>query len=277
MKQEKPQQITQIDLAKLRKDLQTIMDEIDSTPAGVWAALGAGKVVNGCKGKEAWAAWANPTAKHPLRNFQLIMKEKPEGEVTSPRPKPLELLKELIKMISEGREGDGLVKRAGEIADLIKYEPPDWKMHRLTIHISDGAKRSASTLCGFSGYSLPAGWAKLGEPPTCEECLALQKKEPKHPQVVAMEKTLAATAAVNGAKLVHETIPGGPKVLEVAIPGEFSTDPPRLKYYVCVGDQKHPHPALNVAKAACDQMLEQQGAAHVHLSKGSGTRLESTR
>jgi hypothetical protein len=35
MKQGKPQQIKQIDLAKLRKDLQTIMDEIDGTPAGV--------------------------------------------------------------------------------------------------------------------------------------------------------------------------------------------------------------------------------------------------
>jgi hypothetical protein len=35
MKQEAEQQITQIDLAKLHKDLQTIMDEIDSTPAAV--------------------------------------------------------------------------------------------------------------------------------------------------------------------------------------------------------------------------------------------------
>ena len=35
MKEQTQQQITQIDLAKLRKDLQTIMDEIDSTPAGV--------------------------------------------------------------------------------------------------------------------------------------------------------------------------------------------------------------------------------------------------
>src|ERR1700752_1382661 len=35
MKEPIQQRITQIDLKKLRKDLQTIMDEIDSTPAGV--------------------------------------------------------------------------------------------------------------------------------------------------------------------------------------------------------------------------------------------------
>jgi len=35
MKEQSPQRITQIDLAKLRNDLQTIMDEIDSTPDGV--------------------------------------------------------------------------------------------------------------------------------------------------------------------------------------------------------------------------------------------------
>jgi hypothetical protein len=61
----------------------------------------------------------------------------------------------------------------------------------------------------------------------------------------------------SGTKVVHETIPGGPRVLEVAIPGEFSSDPPRLKYYVCVGDQKHPHPTLDAAKAACDKLAEQ--------------------
>jgi len=61
-----------------------------------------------------------------------------------------------------------------------------------------------------------------------------------------------------GSKIVHETNPGGPKVLEVAIPGEFPSDPPRLKYYVCDGEQKHPHPTLDGAKAACDKLAEQQ-------------------
>ena len=59
-------------------------------------------------------------------------------------------------------------------------------------------------------------------------------------------------------KLVYEAIPGGPKVLEVAIPGQFSSDPPKLKYYVCVGEQKYPHSTPDAAKAACDKFAEPQ-------------------
>jgi hypothetical protein len=63
----------------------------------------------------------------------------------------------------------------------------------------------------------------------------------------------------NCSKIVYESIPGGPKVLEVAITGEFLSDPPKLKYYVCDGDQKYPDSTLHSAKAACDKMLEEQG------------------
>jgi len=82
--------------------------------------------------------------------------------------------------------------------------------------------------------------------------LTTAPREKKHPAAKAL------AAAVDGAKLVHQTTPGGPKVLEVAIPGEFSSDPPRLKYYVCVGVQKYPYETLDAAKAACDKLPEQQ-------------------
>jgi hypothetical protein len=54
-------------------------------------------------------------------------------------------------------------------------------------------------------------------------------------------------------KKVYEAFRGGPKVLEVTIPAERG-DAPRMKYYVCNGDQIHPHLALDEAKAACDRI-----------------------
>ena len=62
----------------------------------------------------------------------------------------------------------------------------------------------------------------------------------------------------NCSKVVYEPIPYGPKVLEVAITGQAPSDPPKLKYYLCDGDQNYPHPTLAGAKSACNKILERQ-------------------
>lgn len=50
----------------------------------IWDALEDGQTINGCKGKEQWAKWFNPTCKNPLRQLQRIMQETPT-ETTSRR------------------------------------------------------------------------------------------------------------------------------------------------------------------------------------------------
>jgi hypothetical protein len=51
---------------------------------------------------------------------------------------------------------------------------------------------------------------------------------------------------------VYQPVRQGPKVLEVPV----SSDRSRLKYYLCVGDQSHPYPTLEEAKAACDTEVQ---------------------
>jgi hypothetical protein len=67
-----------------------------------------------------------------------------------------------------------------------------------------------------------------------------------------------AQKAANCSKVIYEPIRGGPKVLEVAIPGRYSYDPPTLKYYVCVGEQKYPYLTLDEAKTGCDKFAGEQ-------------------
>ena len=75
--------------------------------------------------------------------------------------------------------------------------------------------------------------------------------------------------AASCSKVVYEPIPGGPKVREVSVPGVFSHHPPRLKYYVCIGDQMFPHSTLVEAKTACDKLAEEP-------SQKQRTAIEST-
>jgi len=55
-------------------------------------------------------------------------------------------------------------------------------------------------------------------------------------------------------KMVYEASPGGPKVLEVPIPGKYRDDPPTLKYYVCHREKSYPYLTFGEAQAACDQI-----------------------
>jgi len=99
----------------------------------IWAALEKDTVVNGCRGKEEWARWFNPSAKgaNGIRQIQRIINPK---KATSRRPSPVKLLKRLITFISEQprnqKDPDSLREIRGEameIGDQINFNPPVWK------------------------------------------------------------------------------------------------------------------------------------------------------
>jgi hypothetical protein len=77
-------------IASDRKDYnerrKAITAELREKLTPVWAALKAGKSVNGQTTIEGWCRLANPSAKYPERQFQKIMS--PKGEHSSPRPSP---------------------------------------------------------------------------------------------------------------------------------------------------------------------------------------------
>lgn len=77
----------------------------------VWEAFAAGLSVNGHTSKEAWAKWANPTAKYPLRNFEKILNPPPKtnsvrivkleaGMIVSVGGKKLSLTPEVLENIA---------------------------------------------------------------------------------------------------------------------------------------------------------------------------------
>jgi len=221
---------------KLDKDSQDIAAKLRL----VWIAFERKEVVNGCKTRTAWTKKWNIS----MRYCQYLVRDgsrKNQQTRTTVRVAKLDALVGK-KVSAHGKEFLFTKEMMAALVSMVEEpeKPAQEQPKKKTIFAPE---------------------------PTCPACPEALKKEEPHPEVVAMEKTLAATAAVGGAKLVHETAPGGPRVLEVAIPGEFSSDPPRLKYYVCVGDQKHPHPTLDAAKAACDKMLGWQGQP-TYISQG---------
>ena len=120
-------------IASDRKDYnerrKAITAELREKLTPVWAALKAGKSVNGQSTIEGWCRLANPSAKYPERQFQKIMS--PKGEHSSPRPSPKELLKQLLDVIATAMPKDGtwderstiffeaVTEKAADIADTI--------------------------------------------------------------------------------------------------------------------------------------------------------------
>jgi hypothetical protein len=72
-------------------------------------------------------------------------------------------------------------------------------------------------------------------------------------------------------------------VLEVTVSGKLG-DAPRLKYYVCAGEQKHPYQSLDEAIVACDEVAEGTSGggataptAHVTTGQASTVSLVESR
>jgi hypothetical protein len=98
--------------------------------------------------------------------------------------------------------------------------------------------------------------AKGGSAPKTQPRAASNSKRSTAKDAGAAEQPEKPKA--NGCNVVYETFRGGPKVLEVPITDESSGDVARLKYFMCMGDAKHPYPTLDEAKAACDRFVEQR-------------------
>lgn len=100
---------------------------------------------------------------------------------------------------------------------------------------------------------------KLVEPDKIHRRLPLAEVREKFPgapeawSLQGMDDTTPAPTPCPPSKVVHKTFPGGPEVLKVTVTSELG-DAPRVKYYVCVGDQSHSYPTLAEAKAACDRI-----------------------
>lgn len=89
-------------------------------------------------------------------------------------------------------------------------------------------------------------------PGTNDDALgAPEARPPARPQVATPKPARSPRS-----KKVYEAFPGGPKVLEVAVSGD-SGDAPKLKYFVCCGDQSKPYLALDEAKTACDKIARE--------------------
>ncbi len=144
--------------------------------------------------------------------------------------------------------------------DAKPEQAEDRAMPAKTPDATNGATVTSGRVTQVAAESSPA--AKGEAAPKAQPKAASTGK--RNTAVVATTPTKEAGAASkhpekptdNGSKTVYEAFPGGPKVLEVVIPGESSSDPPRLKYYLCAGAEKRPYPTLDGAKAACDKIAE---------------------
>jgi len=219
----------------------------------VWAALEAGQVVNGCKGKEAWAHWYNPACRgtNAIRQIQRIINP---HEATSRRPRFINLDKlGKLGVIMGGKRymvtsTDTLMRVAKGFTGYTHVVGLNLNEIKVEHPAADEAVEPAAPKPASDKEALMAEEGQSASPGTTSR---------RRPAMHAQQASSSDPPNESGSKVAYEPVPGGPKVLEVAIPGEFPSDPSRLKYYVCAGEKAHPHPTLEEAKAHCDRLLAQ--------------------
>ncbi len=185
----------------------------------VWAALEAGKTVNGCTGKEEWARWysENARTKNPIRQIQKIIAGPKPKEANSVRPLIIDLRKNPTIIFID--------------YDGAKYESKKVEEGNGTVHVEHNKKYSDAIRFALKEIAKPEEKEQAVAAPVQPAPVA--KKTPSQKQGEQAIKNMEASAAKKKERKTHIMRPDGSAWCSVTGNPLFAKDGEEATCKVC--------------------------------------------